>query len=504
MEYRLPFMDEAGIGIPATDQQFEPFLRGTGGAYSILETINATNENLTIDAGKITISGSTTFDSGYDPLNKLDKLGGIYNSSSSGPRVRIFPDSNTGIRVEDTNGDSVLKAMVGGTDEGDVEIGDYGSNKGLKWDDSTTTFTVKGSLVMGSGSQLSADYINAGTISADRVEGGTLSGVTVESSDGNDKVVLNTGDYIDFYIGGSLQGRLRGTSSEAGGIRVDSGDFAIDNDQSILFDETGGSGFFKIAINSSDQAVLSLPRTNQIFIKNDDETDNLFTISDSQTFSDHKFVTNQRIEFNDSDQYIDDDEDDDLKLHFKDDCEFYQNGSLQAIIDDNIFTEGDVYGDNKYFIIDHPDGSDRLLRYSAQESPDVSLRHRGRVTFDKNGEATIMPPEHFILVTEPEGEININLTSMSPNMVWVKEIIKNEKFIVSGEPSTKAMFEIIAIRKGYIDAKVELEMNESPVNKTRNREKSEEEKVKIEEVRAERVSSEEELKSVNNLKRKEK
>jgi len=98
-----------------------------------------------IAAAKVIISGDCTFISGYDPSSKTAKVGGTYDSASSGPRVRIFPDANTGILITDgTN--NVFTAIVGGTDVGDITIGDYANGKGIKWDKSAGTFSIAGIL----------------------------------------------------------------------------------------------------------------------------------------------------------------------------------------------------------------------------------------------------------------------------------------------------------------------------------------------------------------------
>ena len=112
---------------------------------NIVATINASSEGIEISGGLISISGSTTFDSGYDPTEKTDKVGGTYDSAAAGARVRVFPDADTGILITDGTND-VFKALVGGTDVGDVIIGDYAGGKGIKWDKSTTTLSIAGTL----------------------------------------------------------------------------------------------------------------------------------------------------------------------------------------------------------------------------------------------------------------------------------------------------------------------------------------------------------------------
>lgn len=121
-------------------------LESVSGKNDIVATINASGEGLRIASSLIKIDGSVEFSSGYNPTEKVASLAGQYNSSASGPRVRIFPDVNTGIQVIDDLGKDVLKAIVGGVDVGDVVIGDYAATKGCKWDKSAGTFKIKGNL----------------------------------------------------------------------------------------------------------------------------------------------------------------------------------------------------------------------------------------------------------------------------------------------------------------------------------------------------------------------
>jgi len=114
------------------------------GTDNVVGTINASTEGLRINAAKIRISGSCEFASGYDPTDKVAALGGQYNSASSGPRVRIFPDANTGILVTDGAND-VFKCIVGGTEVGDVIIGSS-SGQHVKWDKSAGLLEIEGRL----------------------------------------------------------------------------------------------------------------------------------------------------------------------------------------------------------------------------------------------------------------------------------------------------------------------------------------------------------------------
>ncbi|MDD4110225.1 MAG: hypothetical protein PHS54_01580 [Clostridia bacterium] len=133
---------------------------------NIVASINASEEGIQISGDYIAINGSTSFASGYDPTSKVGAVGGSYASASSGARVLIFPDANTGLQIIDNAANDVFKAMVGGTDVGDITIGDFANNKGLKWDKSAAAFYVRGALVAGSGSTIAADYFTSGTITS--------------------------------------------------------------------------------------------------------------------------------------------------------------------------------------------------------------------------------------------------------------------------------------------------------------------------------------------------
>ena len=135
----------------------------------VIASINASVEGITIDADNITISGATTFASGYDPTDYVASLAGSYNSAASGARVRIFPDANTGLQIIDDASNDVFKAMVGGTDVGDVIIGNYAGSSGLKWDKSTGIFDVLGKITTGANSNINAGYVTAEYTAAETI-----------------------------------------------------------------------------------------------------------------------------------------------------------------------------------------------------------------------------------------------------------------------------------------------------------------------------------------------
>ena len=151
----------------------------------IVATINASTEGISIDANKISISGSTSFSSGYDPSQKVDEIGGNYTSSTSGARVLIFPDTITGIQVKDDASNDVFKCLVGGTNVGDVILGDYNSGKYVMWDKSETTLKL--------GSNAYVDSRLASTISsAINASGNFVNNVINTNLDTSTKQILGS------------------------------------------------------------------------------------------------------------------------------------------------------------------------------------------------------------------------------------------------------------------------------------------------------------------------
>lgn len=133
---------------------------------NVIAKINASAEGITIDADNITINGATTFGSGYDPTGRVLAVGGSYDSAASGARVRIFPDANTGIQVIDDAAADVFKVEVGGTNVGDVTIGNWAGGQGIKYDKSAGTTSFAGTLVASAGTIGSFNigtYLNTGS-----------------------------------------------------------------------------------------------------------------------------------------------------------------------------------------------------------------------------------------------------------------------------------------------------------------------------------------------------
>jgi hypothetical protein len=100
---------------------------------------------------------------GVDLSAKLDKTGGAYASATTGARILMFPDANTGLQIIDDASNDVFKAIIAGTDVGDVIIGNYTGSQGVKYDKSAGTLDVKAILTANAGSVIGTGYLS-GTI----------------------------------------------------------------------------------------------------------------------------------------------------------------------------------------------------------------------------------------------------------------------------------------------------------------------------------------------------
>jgi len=130
-----------------------------------------------------------------------------FASASSGARVLIFPDANTGIQIIDNVGSDTFKAVIGGTDVGDIIIGNYAGSNGILWDKSASTFYIKGTM-------------NAGDITGVNITGGviTLSGVGskfVTGTSGQIVQIDSAGAYILLKDGSTTKMKIDWNGTDA-------------------------------------------------------------------------------------------------------------------------------------------------------------------------------------------------------------------------------------------------------------------------------------------------
>jgi len=157
-----------------------------------------------IDSGKI-VAGLLTATN----IQAGTLTGRTIQTAATGARVQMFPDANTGLVIYDNQETpaKVFEALVGGDDIGDVTIGDYANNKGLKWDKDAGTFTVRGIL---NANDVSAGTLTGRTVQTDTGEAGHYERGVLDSSDNalkfydssnNNKIEIHASDENYLKIG---------------------------------------------------------------------------------------------------------------------------------------------------------------------------------------------------------------------------------------------------------------------------------------------------------------
>lgn len=149
-----------------------------------------------IDSSKLDVTGMATF---------LPADGGSYKTASGNPNLKIFPSANIGLQAVDDAGSNVFKIEVGGTNVGDVTIGNYTGGQGILFDKSAAG---------GAGITYFSGDINATS--------GTVGGFTLTTADGlysgsgSSHVHMKPG--YGFWAGADSQGSAPFSVSEAGSL----------------------------------------------------------------------------------------------------------------------------------------------------------------------------------------------------------------------------------------------------------------------------------------------
>lgn len=372
----------------------------------------------------------------------------IVNLSAS----KITTGTLSGISITIGTGDNVFKANSSGIYLGDSTYSDAPFRVNMSGDVFASSITLQNALI-GTNSTFQGNVIDSayiGELTAGHITSGTLSvggtsqvaGIVLSNSDRN-----STGK-LRWVLGSKIwednSGRV-GLNSNGDSIYI-----YVENNEKIVIPSAGlqvvirggiscREGGLNVGASSSDRQNARV--TGTIYLRASDE-------SGSGT------------------QYINS-TNNDIRHYTDDNHEFYRQGSLKAIIDQNIFTEGDLLANgSKPFLVAHPDRSNRLLRYTAQESPDVSLRYRGIIKMEKDIDDVVVP-DHFRLITESKGLVTVNISQIieSKNDVVVPIAIignpSNAGFKLKGKKDITIMFEIVAIRQGYLNSAVEIDLNDA-------------------------------------------
>ena len=159
--------------------------------------------------------------------------GATIQTATSGSRVLL--DTSKLVAYDDS-GNEVFKVLISGTDVGNVILGDYANNKGLKYDKSANAFYVKGNITITGGSGISnlsdagslatkdkigktdcdTTIISGGKIVTDLLTASNIQTGTLDAS-----VVNVTNLNADNITAGTLTGRRIRTASSGQRIEID-------------------------------------------------------------------------------------------------------------------------------------------------------------------------------------------------------------------------------------------------------------------------------------------
>lgn len=117
------------------------YLRDVADSFGLASTVTG-GDDVRFWAGD-TFANRATAPLRLTEAGVLTAVGAHISSTTSGARVLIFPDSNTGIQVIDDAAGDVFKAIIGGTDVGDVIMGDEAGGSYVKYDKSEDEFIIK-------------------------------------------------------------------------------------------------------------------------------------------------------------------------------------------------------------------------------------------------------------------------------------------------------------------------------------------------------------------------
>jgi hypothetical protein len=111
------------------------------------------------------------------------------------------------------------------------------------------------------------------------------------------------------------------------------------------------------------------------------------------------------------------------------------------------------------FAMDHPDDPlNRILNQYAVGSDEVMLMYSGSVILDANGQASVNLPDYFDDINR---DPRILLTGVgSPDIVYVVEKIRDNRFVVGGKPGMEVYWQVTAER---IDLHAEIARIQTPV-----------------------------------------
>jgi len=113
----------------------------------------------------------------------------------------------------------------------------------------------------------------------------------------------------------------------------------------------------------------------------------------------------------------------------------------------NVCVTGSVSKGGGGFAIDHPlDPSDRYLRHSFVESPDMLNVYNGNVTTDANGDAHVGLPDYFEALNQ-DFRYQLTVIGQFAHAIVAQEIANNRFTIKTDRPQVKVSWQITGVRR---------------------------------------------------------
>lgn len=264
--------DQSGIWLGAEKWADAPFkVDMNGNLYATSATLNGYTKN----ADVTTIIGNTVTTGYVNALNVTANsvsAGWVYAGNISANQINTGTLNASLITVTNLNADNITAGTITATRIASLDASKIGSG----------TF----------------DTQRIPNLDCDKITTGTLIGRNIQSSSGNERVVLDNGDYIKFYAGNALKCQLRGTTAGSGGLSM-TGDLVLQNNKRLWVASTGGgsSEYGGIGVDDSNRLLVSSGTANTMYFTNNSGSisdDNLLlTLSHNQAYHPHAFQANE-------------------------------------------------------------------------------------------------------------------------------------------------------------------------------------------------------------------
>jgi hypothetical protein len=115
-----------------------------------------------------------------------------------------------------------------------------------------------------------------------------------------------------------------------------------------------------------------------------------------------------------------------------------------------VFAQGDIGASGtKHFIDPHPSDPSKAISYVSLEGPEAGTYFRGRGRFE-NGIARIPVPEHFRLVTDPEG-LSVQVTPIGAMATFAVLSVGLEEIVVQSSRNVEFFYLVQGVRATFKD-----------------------------------------------------